>query len=705
VYHARLSGQQVLNIYQAGLPITSTTIKVVKYGAGNASPIAHFIFNSANDFFEPSMVSFSGLTSSDPDGVIVDYSWNFGDGSFGQGSMVNHIYESAGQYLVTLPVTDNRGAIASRSENVFIQADVVPPVLSNVQPPTGSQVTGNSIVLSGESNESLSKVEIQVDGGAPFLADINPEDSFKFSANVSFLNGGSKNIVIKGYDFKNNFTEVQVSYNLNFNNPPVARINLLSQSHETAPSMIWLDASSSSDADQDQMTYQWYFDDGSENSSEVKLTHRFENAGTYNVKLTVTDSRGSTSFATKTITLSEIVLPIDPAEIAPPMEQHIVQSKAEEYGFLYADPQAPQKGVDVSKMDEERITPVHGKVFQAANEPLSGVKITVANHPEYGFTYSRADGEWDLAINGGGVVFIEYEKLGFTNAQRQLDTEKLISRTAPDVLLSQIDEKATEITFNSSTPQIHEASVVQDASGERKTQILIPENTTAQLVLPDGSTRSVDSLTIRATEVTVGPDGASRMPGPLPPRSAYTYCADFTADEAIALGAESIQFSKPVPVYVDNFLNIPTGIPVPAGFFNQKTNSWEALKDGIVIKVLGVDSNNRAILDMNGTGNPAGSEYFAAHDITDSELEKIAQRFQSGQSFWRVRLSHFTEVDLNFAGNTMGPPSNFAETEGGSTPTIGKSPSNAGGGGPASQSPLDRNICACEIDPRQQTVG
>jgi PKD repeat protein len=61
-------------------------------------------------------VTLNGSGSTDPDGVISNYSWNFGDGaSFNAGSAAStsHTYAAAGTYTVTLTVTDNNGASAN----------------------------------------------------------------------------------------------------------------------------------------------------------------------------------------------------------------------------------------------------------------------------------------------------------------------------------------------------------------------------------------------------------------------------------------------------------------------------------------------------------------------------------------------------------------------------------------------------------------
>ncbi|MGD9999425.1 MAG: PKD domain-containing protein [Ilumatobacteraceae bacterium] len=51
--------------------------------------------------------------SSDSDGTIVSYAWDFGDGTTGTGQIATHAYAEAGSYTVKLTVTDDKGATAS----------------------------------------------------------------------------------------------------------------------------------------------------------------------------------------------------------------------------------------------------------------------------------------------------------------------------------------------------------------------------------------------------------------------------------------------------------------------------------------------------------------------------------------------------------------------------------------------------------------
>ncbi|MFI5028555.1 MAG: PKD domain-containing protein [Solirubrobacterales bacterium] len=72
------------------------------------SPLASF----SAPVFRPGVPSaFDASASSDPDGAIARYDWTFGDGGSAAGgdAMTRHAYRKAGDYKVTLPLTDDEG--------------------------------------------------------------------------------------------------------------------------------------------------------------------------------------------------------------------------------------------------------------------------------------------------------------------------------------------------------------------------------------------------------------------------------------------------------------------------------------------------------------------------------------------------------------------------------------------------------------------
>ena len=116
----------------------------------------------------------------------------------------------------------------------------------------------------------------------------------------------------------------------------------------------------------------------------------------------------------------------------------------------------------------------------------------------------------------------------------------------------------------------------------------MPAGVQATMTHADGTTERLDAMHVRVTEFTVGALGRARMPAPLPPLSQYTYAFEINADEAVASGSKSISFSQPLIYYVDNFLNFPSGTPVPLGSFDREHGIWVPSPSGIVIKLVSI---------------------------------------------------------------------------------------------------------------------
>ena len=78
-------------------------------------------------------VKLNGSLSYDPDGEIVSYVWSFGDGTMGNGKVVQHTYASDGVYIVSLNVTDDYGAYSEDSCQITIDSSA---------PHTTAQING-----------------------------------------------------------------------------------------------------------------------------------------------------------------------------------------------------------------------------------------------------------------------------------------------------------------------------------------------------------------------------------------------------------------------------------------------------------------------------------------------------------------------------------------------------------------------------------
>ncbi|WP_349899807.1 LamG-like jellyroll fold domain-containing protein [Parafrigoribacterium soli] len=126
----------------------------------NQNPTAAFS-SSSSDL----TASFDASASSDPDGTISGYAWDFGDGHTGSGSTTTHSYAAGGTFTVTLTVTDNAGASTTVSHPVTVTAPVVVQPLAQdafartVASGWGSADTGGAWTITGNA------ASLQVGGG------------------------------------------------------------------------------------------------------------------------------------------------------------------------------------------------------------------------------------------------------------------------------------------------------------------------------------------------------------------------------------------------------------------------------------------------------------------------------------------------------------------------------------------------------------
>lgn len=94
---------KVLDYFNDGSPTASFSVSGLPAAAGDP-------------------VSFDASASSDPDGSIASYAWDFGDGNTGSGQTVTHTYAADDNYTVTLTVTDNESKTGQAAQELEITA-------------------------------------------------------------------------------------------------------------------------------------------------------------------------------------------------------------------------------------------------------------------------------------------------------------------------------------------------------------------------------------------------------------------------------------------------------------------------------------------------------------------------------------------------------------------------------------------------------
>lgn len=103
-----VSGGQ--SFIEQGLANTSHSAYYTALTLDNHLPAPAFTFTANGR-----AVAVDGSSSTDEDGALTGYTWNFGDGTTGTGATPTHTYASPGTYTVTLTVADNLWTAVTRS--------------------------------------------------------------------------------------------------------------------------------------------------------------------------------------------------------------------------------------------------------------------------------------------------------------------------------------------------------------------------------------------------------------------------------------------------------------------------------------------------------------------------------------------------------------------------------------------------------------
>ena len=228
-----------------------------------------------------SAVVFDGSASDDPDGVVVSYDWDFGDGSAGSSSGVAHSYARPGDYLVRLTVTDDAGSTDTISHVVTVlPPNPQPPhasfVATPATAPTGTRIGFDSSSSSVEGDVLVSRAWRYGDGGT----------GSGELASHSYAHAGTYTVTLtvtgtSGYSAGASRT-VRIT-----DRPPTVSLSSTPR-HPSAHHAISFTASAH-DPDGHVVSYSWSFDDGYHAKGQ-RVRHAFARRGNHHVTVTVADS-------------------------------------------------------------------------------------------------------------------------------------------------------------------------------------------------------------------------------------------------------------------------------------------------------------------------------------------------------------------------------------------------------------------------------
>ena len=263
------------------LGVSSTATQTIMVDQPNPS------FTAPPTIVSPgSEASFDPSASTDPAGVITNYSWNFGDDSppvdTGTSSAVTHTYADRGNYTVTLTTTNSHGQIESAQHTVTV--DNAP--IAAVTAPANVQAPGTS--LGFDAGDSMS------DGGSISGYSWDFGDGSAAAGGVTasheYSTTGVYDVTLTVTDDLRVSSMATHTIIVDQPNPSFTR-----PQRATAPgSDVQFDASGSTDPEGRITDYSWNFGDGSPTADGATPTHAYTDRGKYTVTLTISNGYNQT---------------------------------------------------------------------------------------------------------------------------------------------------------------------------------------------------------------------------------------------------------------------------------------------------------------------------------------------------------------------------------------------------------------------------
>ena len=281
------------------------------YVVANAAPVA----NAGEDRLVGvnQDVLFDGSGSSDSDGAITSWSWDFGDGTQAAGMNARHRYRAAGNFPVKLTVTDD-----TQLENNTSTATIMATVNAAPEP----VIAGSSAACPGEKVALDGRPSRDADGEIKrFLWSFGDGASAEGAeVSHSFAAPGRYPVALVADDGRGlNNSQQQKILDLHVNRPPRP---MAGPDRLVCPGQkVAFDGSTSVDWDGKLIRYQWDFGDGS-TAEGAKVEHSYAQPGAYQARLTVTDDFRSSCAAA--VDLAEVHVDAPPVAVAGPDRQGFV---------------------------------------------------------------------------------------------------------------------------------------------------------------------------------------------------------------------------------------------------------------------------------------------------------------------------------------------------------------------------------------------
>jgi PKD repeat protein len=233
--------------------------------------------------------TFDANGSYDPDNESIAVHWDFGDGETSSSLVEEHTYKESGEYTVTLTITDNSGLECSL-------ATVSQVVKANIQP-TAAFTMPENVCINDQIKIDATESSAETNKPLSYVWDFgdNTGESGNARPVKVFTKGGDFKVTLTVDDNSNTpCSKSSAEQSIHVNAPPSARIGqkeILRCVTSGESSSIDFDASATTDPNNDKLTYEWDFGDGTTGEG-IRVSHTYTQPNNYDVKLIVTDDSG-----------------------------------------------------------------------------------------------------------------------------------------------------------------------------------------------------------------------------------------------------------------------------------------------------------------------------------------------------------------------------------------------------------------------------
>ena len=291
-------------------------IQLMKRTAGVAVPLVLVLLVACSDFVKPkhNLAPIAGATATpatgstpltvtftttaaDPDGTVVSYAWDFGDGGRATEQSPDHVYRAAGAYTATLTITDDADATDSASVAITVSqgSNQPPSVTASANPTTGLAPLAVTFTASATDADGTVAAYAWAFGDGGTSNQQSPSHTYQSAGNYT------AGLTVTDNAGAASTASIAIGVGAAANRPPTATAGASPLSGTTPLAVAFTGAGS--DPDGTIASYAWTFGDAG-TSTQQNPSHTYQTAGNFTATLTVRDNLGATGTAAVGITVN-----------------------------------------------------------------------------------------------------------------------------------------------------------------------------------------------------------------------------------------------------------------------------------------------------------------------------------------------------------------------------------------------------------------